>query len=136
MAARNAQGLTVTYATNSYTAELTGFEQGTIEVPVLDSSHLGSTGWRSKIFGKLKEPGTLSMDVWADPDVWDDLLSEIGTSDTVTITFPVVGAQSSGATIAGSGALVSAQMTGSTDELITGTVVVAWAGSQTVTPGT
>ena len=136
MAIRNAQGTTVTIATNPYAAKITSLDISGHERPVLDSTGLDATTWRTKVLGDLLEPLQVSCEIYVNPDDLDTLQTAItaGVSQ-VDIEFPTVAAQTTGAIISGNGAIISHSISGSVDEMITGTFVIQYTGSVTFTDG-
>src|SRR5690606_32763226 len=117
MAADVGTGTTITFGTSSYAAEITGVTINGEEVPVIDISHMGTTGTRAKMLGDLKENVTLDVQVNFDPDE----PPPIGSSETITVTFPIPSGSTNGATRAGTGAIVSHSEEVPLEDKMTGT---------------
>lgn len=98
--------------------KITSFNLDGQEKVVVDSSDMSTTGFRKKVFGRLTEPGALSMNINFDPE--DPPV--LGDWGAITVTFP------SGATLSGTGQITSFTMDDPMEELITGTVVFSFDG--------
>ena len=111
----------------------------------LDTSHLGTTGARTKIGGDLFDVGPFSSTFFFDPQLTatgegnaiDDLLFDSGAvsvSETVTITYPGAG---TGKSVSG-----SAHVTGfaieelTTDQLLMANITIQWDDWPTFEDGT
>lgn len=125
-------GLTLTFGTTSYAAEITGVSADGAEVPVLDTSHMGTTGARTKRFGDLHDEGTLDVTIHFNPDTEPPL----GTEETITVTFPVPSGGSTGATAAGTGGISSRNWTAELEETLAGGFTITWTDDVTWTNST
>lgn len=98
-------GSTVVFGTSTlFTPKITSIKLGAETVPVIDITNMGTTGYREKMQGDLKEPLAVTIETDYNPS----LASILGTAaQTVTITFPIPSSGSSGATIAGTAFLSS-----------------------------
>lgn len=133
---RNSQGATIAFSTLTLDILVSGMTVDQPGLPELDGSHLASTEWREMIPAMLKSPGTVSVDVWFDPDESQAVNDGVGTEVTITIQFPPIDAQATGAKLEGLGWINSPLgFTLSTDELMTGTLEVKFAAGYTYTPG-
>jgi hypothetical protein len=75
---------------------------GEQSIPVIDTSHLGTTNFLTSIPGDLKEPGEISMEVLFDQDTVG--IPSLGTVEDIIITFPIVtSGQTTNATYTASG---------------------------------
>ena len=61
---------------------------GEQSIPVIDTSHLGTTNFLTSIPGDLKEPGEITMEVLFDQNVVG--IPSLGTVEDIIITFPIV----------------------------------------------
>ena len=121
-------GTTVAFATSTtFDAQVTGLKIGGEEVPVIDVSHMGTTGTRAKMFGDLKEAVTVDVDMHYDPSE----TIPTGTSQTITITFPVPTGLTNGATLAGTGAIVSHSGDVPLEDKMTGSYKIQFTGAVT-----
>lgn len=118
-----ATGATITFGTTGFSLQIRSFSIDGIEIPKLDVTHLGTTGYRSFIFGDLKNPGDITMQCWFDP-TWDPTL---GTSETITITWP------DSTTWAFTGAITKYSVNAEEEAVMTADVTVSIAGAITVT---
>lgn len=100
-----------------------GIRQG---IETLDDTALDSTNFKEKCPSDLKDLDPIELEVY-----WDYLLDlpPIGTTGTMTITFPTQGASTAG-TITGSAFLVDFSMPDLTtdDTQLTGTITVQFDG--------
>jgi len=119
--------------TSDYDVEIIGSNFSGLEVPVVDTSHLGTTGTRTAIMGDLIAPGTLECEIHVDPDKLDLLHTAIGTAQTMTFTFKTVTGESSGATYAGSGAISSHNFSVPLEDKMVGNYTISWLGALTGT---
>lgn len=132
MTVRTGTGCTVTMGTTDYDVEITAINGVEVDVPVVDTTHLGTTGARSKIFGDLKDWKGFSANFHVDPDKFDTLKTAIGLSQTITITFKTVTGETSGATYAATGGISSHNFDIELEEKIVGNYTVAFLGDVTV----
>lgn len=129
-------GATLTLGTYTVSVNITAVSQGDFGVPVIDTSHLGTTGSRTKAVGKLIDSGSFSCDFDIDSSALDSLKSAIaGGAQTVTVTFPLKSGQSTGATASGSGAITGFSYSIPLEDKITGSFTVNWLGAVTFTDG-
>lgn len=118
-------GTTIAFGTSSYGANITGMTIDGEEVPVLDASHFGTTGFKEKIFGELSEPPQINCDMLFDPD---EPAPVTGAVETITITFPVPSGMTNGATLAGTGKIISQSVAVPLEDVMTGQYVVQFDG--------
>lgn len=97
------QGATFALGTSSWTSGLLGIALDGQEIPVKDVTNLATTGFREKKFGTLTDPGALQIRFQLDPDN----IPPLGTVETGTLTWPTPAGGSSGATLAGTGAITA-----------------------------
>lgn len=130
-------GATLTLGTYTYSVDITNISQGAETIPVIDTTHLGTTGSRSKIVGKIIDHGSVDFDAHVDSSLLDAMkLALAGGSQTCTITFPLKSGQAAGATAAGSGALTSHNYTIPLEDKMVANFTLTWLGAVTYTDGT
>ena len=126
--ADNGTGTTIAFGTStSFDAQVTGLKINGEEVPVIDVSHMGTTGTRSKMFGDLKENVTVDVDMHYDPSE----TIPTGVSQTITLTFPIPSGSTNGATLAGTGAVVSHSADVPLEDKMTGSYKIQFTGAVT-----
>jgi len=74
---------------------------GELSMPVVDTSHLGSTNYMTYVPGDLREPGEISMEVIFDQTAVG--IPSLGTVEDIIITFPRIGTAVTNATFTASG---------------------------------
>lgn len=108
--------------TASYTM-IGGFEQ---EIPDIETSHLGTSTKKTFVPGDLYDPGEFEAEFQYDPNNQPS----IGTTLTITITYPVPSGSSNGATTSGTGYIKKRKFPElKNNELMVGTYTVKWNGS-------
>ena len=138
MALSTGHGATLTFDSNTVSIiSMSGFEQSR---EALDTSHLGTTDYRTKIPGDLAEPGEFTVEFFFDPTAaWSAVADEVppieeeDVAETCTVILP----------ISVSGNNTNAQWTGNgfitnwttpelvTDSLMTSSVTIQWADGPT-----
>lgn len=89
-------GATVTFS--GFAGNVTTIGGAEMEVEAIETSHLGSTGFREYIPGTLKEGGELEVEF-----IFTGTMPTLGDVQTLTVSYPQTNsASSSGATLAGS----------------------------------
>ena len=78
-------GTATTLTHSGFVGLLTSLSIDGMEIPVIDTSHMGTTAIRTKIAGSLEEPGEISCEVQFEPDTKPTLG---GTASSLVITFP------------------------------------------------
>lgn len=106
-------GISIAFGTSTYTAQLTGLQTPQFTRKVLNTTTLSTTGQRTSIPGKLIDTEPFDISVYFDPD---DIPPISAAAETITITFPVPSGGSTGATLAGTGFLVSWVLNEQTEE--------------------
>ncbi len=135
---KSGNGLTVGFGTTgSYgsdstnTNEVTSLTIDGISIGDIETSHLGTTGYRTYIPNQLKEGGTVSVDFIVDADVIPEPLS---TVETITITVPITdGTNSTNGTIAFSSYINNLTINYSNDDIVSGTYTLKIADDVTFT---
>ena len=123
-------GTTVVFGTSAFAAELMSVGVSGISRETVDSSHMGTTDYRTYIVGKLADPGEMSMEINFDPadePPWND------DAETVTITFPD-NPGGAGSTWAASMAVTDFEATDALEDKMTATLTLKILSAITVTP--
>lgn len=86
-------GITITFGTSGFAAEITSVSMDDISREVIDTSHLGTTpagageiGSRTFLAGKLSNPGMLNIEGHHDADLTPPIEA---AAEVITITFPL-----------------------------------------------
>lgn len=119
-------GLTIAWGTSSsFTAKITGVKLNGEEVPVIDITNMGTTTYREKMKGDLKEPLTVDVQIDYNPSLTYPLGS---AAETITITFPIPAGGSAGATIAGTGFMSKWDADAPLEDKMTGMYTIQYDG--------
>ena len=134
-------GVTLTAGTSSWSASIIGMQPFSASVNVFNTSHAGTAavgaaeiGNATYIAGRIEDAGELTVEVLYNPDT----VPPIGTSETWTVQFPASGGDSTGASLAGTGIMTALTPTvplGESEDKMTASVTVKWAGAITLTAG-
>lgn len=100
-------GATITLGTSTYDVNIESISQGDSSVPIIDTTHLGTTGARTKIFGELIDWASIDVTAQLDTALLDSMKTALGVSQSVTITFPPKSGETAGATAAFTGGIAS-----------------------------
>lgn len=111
-------GTGLTFTLSGFTGQIVNVSEGGEEIPVIDFAHMGSTGYREKKFGQLKEPPQLTIEFNYDPAN----RPAVGLSGSATLTWP------DGATLIGTGAIISREGEYPLEDKMTGTFVFQFDG--------
>lgn len=122
MAARNAQGTTITFGTSGFSAEIVSVNGQGIQRAVINTSHLGSVNSHSKIPASLVDEGEVQFEFHYDQSQVPPIRGDI---ETITITFP------DSDTHSGPGFISSWQYGAQIDNKLTGTGTITWADEVT-----
>lgn len=116
-------GTTAAYGSNlTNTNEITGLSIDGITIDPIETSHLGTTGYRTFIANQLKNGGTISVDFQVDAD---NIPEPLSTTETVTITnINTDDTNGTAGTIAATMFISSLSINYSNDDLVTGTYVL------------
>lgn len=98
---------TFALGTSSFTAQVASMTPPEFARNKLTKTLLNSADFREYLPGKLQEPGEIEMTVYFDPD---DIPPNTAVAETVTITFPIPSGGIAGATLVGTGFLISWQI--------------------------
>lgn len=95
-------GATLTLATTGAVGAIRSMTLPEVVVDDIETSDLSTTGQKTYIAADLAEPGELSVEVLF--DATSNSLETFGTSETVTVTFPIhTSGNTTNATLAGTG---------------------------------
>jgi hypothetical protein len=113
-------GSSITFSTASgnFSGEVLSFNIDGEEIPVIDVAHMGSTGYRPKVFGSLIEPPSVTVEINYDPS--DP--PPIGVLDSAVVTWPDT------ATMSGTGAFISRSSETPLEDKMTGSFVFQFDG--------
>jgi len=125
--ARIGTGCTIAFSTISFTGLATSFAIDGEEVPVLDVTTLGSTGWRQLIGGSLKQPPAVTVQLQYEPGNPPPVGSTVGTI-TITWPDPDAGGAETAETLTGTGFISSRSSEHPLEDVITGTYVFQFDG--------
>lgn len=129
-------GWTLTMGTSDYGAEITQLDADGKEVPVIDISHMGTTGSRVKMVGDLVDEGSINVSIHFDSSTMDELEAAFGVSQTMTLTAPLSTGGSTAGTIAGTGAMTKHNWTAPLEDKMVGNYTITWLGAVTMTDQT
>ena len=118
-------GTTIVFGTSAFEAHLLSVNGTDITRAVVDSTHMGTTGERTKIFGDLFDPGSVECEIALDPDAQPPIGAAV---ETITITFPIPTGMATGANIAGTGACTAWSWGDPLEDKMTATMTVTWDG--------
>lgn len=123
-----ANGTTVTFGTSAFAANVRRINSAAMTREAIETSHLGTTGQRTKIPGALVDPGQTEVEI-----EWNQSFSTFppisAVPESITITYPLKTGETAHATEAGTGFLLESQ--GPTCEdgaLMVGRYVICWDG--------
>lgn len=121
-----ATGSTVTFASSSFSAEITAINWGGIARVALQSSSMSTTNDHTFVTGALVDNGEVSIDVLFDGNESPPIITN-GAAETVTIKW---GANTN--TYAASMINTGWEMAAALEELMTGTVTLKPSGALTL----
>lgn len=126
MAVDTGLGTTLTASPGSWTGNTIGLDLHTATIPIVDTSHLGTTTYREKVVGDLGEPGQVTVRMQLQGTT---AAPTLGATGTLTITDPLATGESTAANWSGT-AIVTSVNNGSReiDQLKTLEVVFDWDG--------
>jgi hypothetical protein len=117
---------TISFGTSTFTANyhsIGGLEE---TLDKIEDSHLGTSTRKTYIPGDLAEPGEIACEFEYDPDDQPPIGS---APETITITYPKPSGASAGATLAGTGFIISRKTPDlKNNELMVGEFTIAFDG--------
>src|SRR5690606_42042152 len=81
-------GATITLGTSTYDVNIESISQGDSSVPVIDTTHLGTTGARTKICGELIDWASIDVTAQLDAALLESMNTALGVRQPVTAAFP------------------------------------------------
>jgi len=127
MAAQVSTGATIEFGTSGFTAEIVDFTPPPASREALDTSHQGTKTAKTFTPAKLVDWGELTFQIHADPATDPPINS---SPEDITITFA-----EDNDTWQFSGFITGYELSGTLEELITGTVTVKVTGDVTISAG-
>ena len=79
-------GTTIVFGTSGFSAEVMTINGNDITREDIETTHMGTTGYKTYIPGDLVEGGAIEMEINFDPDAQPPIT---GVPETITITFPL-----------------------------------------------
>lgn len=133
MAVRTGTGCSITLASSDYDVNILAVSDGGASIPVVDTTHLGTTTARTKIVGDLIDFGEWTIEIHIDPDKLDLMKTTMEAgAQTVTFTWKKIsGEPTNAATVSGSAALTAHSFTVPLEDIVTGTYTLSWLGDVT-----
>ena len=132
-------GASIAFGTTSWEAEVTSINGTDITRSTHDTSHLGTSIWRTKMPGDLIDPGGLDVDVLFDGAQFAGATSEqyvspiTATAETITVTFPwgisTNTALTTGMSVSGTGFVESWSWGVSLEDLMTASLHIQFSGA-------
>jgi hypothetical protein len=129
-------GLTISFSTATYAANITNFSQGDESVPVIDTTHMGTSGSRTKTTGELIDHGSFDVDIELDYNLLGNMKSSLGTSQTVTVNFPLSSGTTGTPQASGTAAMTSHNYTLPLEDRCIANYTVTWLDAVTFTAAT
>lgn len=134
MAVDTGLGGTITFGTSGFTGNMQEIGGETESVDELETSHLGTTDYKTHIASDLADPGEFECTIFWDAHVANSSPG-LGVTEDITKTYPDSGA--SAATLNGDGFIKEfTRPPMQIGELMMATVVVRWGEGPTFTVGT
>ena len=124
-------GTTIGFGTSGFSAEILNVDGASMTREVIDTSHMGTTTWRTFIPGDLSDPGEVTFEFHFDPDAQPPIN---GAAEPITITFPLPAGQATPATLVGSGFISSWEFSDPFEDKMTANGTIKWSGALTWTP--
>lgn len=83
--AKEGTGVSIGFGSSNWTAEFTKIGGLELSREALDTTHLGTTSYKTKVPASLVEAGELEVEFWFDPGDSPPISS---AAETITITYP------------------------------------------------
>lgn len=123
-------GTTIAFGTSSWTAQVTGIDHDGMSREALDTTTLATTVARTFIPTDLLDNGEVSLEFFFDPDSTPPIDAP---PETITITFPLPGGQTTAANYQFTGFLTDWSYGTPLEDLMTGTGTLKVSGAITKT---
>lgn len=118
-------GVALTFGTSSFTANIVSIDGEDISREPINTTHLGTAGYKTSIPASLVDPGGFSFEMQFDAD---NEPPHSGAAETITIQFPVIGTGTTGASIAGTGFMTAFNFSIPEEGLMTASGTIKWDG--------
>lgn len=125
-----ATGITIAFGTSAFQAQILGVSITGMERESIDTSHMGTTDWKTFMPAKLTDPGSLELKIAFDPD---DQPPITGAAETITVTWPIQDAPGTSANWSAQGFVTEFEVTAELEEKMEADVTVKLSGSVTFT---
>lgn len=120
---------------SGFGAKITGMSVNGYEVPVIDVPTMSDTDVHTRLFGQLRSPPVLAVEVLLDQEKDIDAILA-AAPESVTITFPIETGHSTGATWVFTGKATSFEADIPVEDAMTGTLTITATSKIAVTAGT
>lgn len=114
-------GIAIAFGTSSFSAELLALNGNDISREDIDTTHMGTTAYRTFMPSALVDGGTIEMEFGFDPDEQPPIEA---APETITITFPLPSGMSTAATLAFTGYINSWSWGAPLEDKMTGTATM------------
>lgn len=121
-------GASLTFATTGFTADIRSIDGQDISREVIDTTHLGTTSYKTFMPSDLADPGGLEFEIMYDPNAQPPVTS---AAEVITVTFPVPAGLSTGATMSATGFISSWNWKVPLEDLMTANITVKFSGTIT-----
>jgi len=123
----------IVFGTSSFSHTLLDVSWDSQTREAIETSHMGTTGYRTFMPGDLVDPGEISMEIEHDPDEPPPITL---VAEPITITFPLVAGGSTAATWACSGFITSFSASVPMEDKMVSSVSVKLTGTPTYVDAT
>ena len=123
-------GLSLTFGTSGFTANLLSVNGQDISRPAIQTTHLGTTTAHTFIPGDLYDPGGVEIEFQFDPDDYPPIDQP---AETITVTYPLSSGGTTAANWAASGFMTDFSWGAPLEELMTGSATLKLSGAITPT---
>ncbi len=114
-------GTTIVFATSSFSADVLSVNGNDISRADIETTHMGTTGYKTYIPSDLVEGGTVDMEFAFNPNSQPPVS---GAAETITITFPIPSGGTTGATLVFTGYINSWSFGDTLEEKMTGNATI------------
>lgn len=119
-------GTTIAFATSSFSAEILSVNGNDISREDIDTTHMGTTNYRTFMPSDLVDGGSIEMEINFDPDAQPPVTA---VPEQITITFPIPSGSSNGATLVFSGYVNNWSWSDPLEEKMTATMTIKVDGN-------
>lgn len=118
-------GCTIGFSASSFTAEITGINGSDISREAIDTSHMGTTGEKTKLPGDLFDAGSVEFEIAFKPGEEPPIAD---APETLTVTFPLASGDATPANVAGTGFCTGWSWGAPLEDKMTATFTWTWDG--------